>query len=107
MTSFGFFGKCIYRLAAFIPVLAIAMLASPAAHAWGCQGHEIIGLIAEMHLNPHALAEVNKLLTDFPRDPELSRYCKETGLSLMGDAGPWADDYRSTHPETAGWHFID
>jgi hypothetical protein len=109
MTSSASFVKRIFRFAAIIPVaiIALALFVTPAAHAWGCQGHEIVAMIAEMHLNPHALAEVNKLLTDFPRDPALNKYCKETGLSPMADAAPWADDYRSVHPETEGWHFID
>ncbi len=109
MSSFTSFAKRIYGFAGIIPVIAVAlaMLAAPAAHAWGCQGHETVALIAEMHLNPHALAKVNKLLTDYPRDPALNKYCKETGLDAMADAGPWADDYRSVHPETEGWHFID
>lgn len=109
MTSFASSAKRTYRMAATIPALLIvfAVFTTPAAHAWGCQGHETVALIAEMHLNPHALAMVNKLLTDFPRDPALNKYCKETGLDAMAEAGPWADDYRGVHPETEGWHFID
>ncbi len=109
MTSFASFTKRIYRFVAIIPALliALAIFATPSAHAWGCQGHETVALIAEMHLNPHALEMVNKLLTDYPRDPALNKYCKETGLTPMADAAPWADDYRSVHPETEGWHFID
>jgi hypothetical protein len=109
MTSFAPLAKRTYRFAAIIPatLIAFAMFSAPAAHAWGCQGHEAVALIAEMHLNPHALAMVNKLLTDYPRDPALNKYCKETGLTPMADAAPWADDYRSVHPETEGWHFID
>jgi hypothetical protein len=107
MTSFGLIGKRIYGIAAIIPALLIVIFASPAAHAWGCQGHEAVALIAEMHMTPQALAKVNEILKDSPIDPALSRYCKETGLSPIAEASTWADDFRGVHPETGGWHFID
>jgi hypothetical protein len=99
----------IVKLAMSISLLAAAAMSfgSPAAEAWGCQGHEMVALIAEMHLNPHALAMVNQILKDGPIDPALSRYCKETGLTPMADASTWADDIRSVRPEAANWHFID
>jgi hypothetical protein len=80
---------------------------SPAAHAWGCQGHETVALIAQMHLTPHALAMVNQILKDGPIDPSLNRYCKEPNLDPIADASTWADDARSIHPEATNWHFID
>src|SRR5258708_3927352 len=100
MISWGFFGRRCYRAAVIISALMIAILASPAAHGWGCQGHEAVALIAEMHMTPQALAMANKTLKDSPIDPALSRYCKETGLSPMAEASTWADDFRSVHPET-------
>jgi hypothetical protein len=109
MTSFASFAKRFYRTAAIIPSMAIAlaMFASPAAHAWGCQGHETVALIAEMHMTPQVLAKVNQILKDSPIDPALSRYCKETGLSPMADAATWPDDLRSLRPEASPWHYID
>jgi hypothetical protein len=109
MTSFASFAKRSYRMAAIIPAMAIAfaIFASPAAHAWGCQGHETVALIAEMHMSPQVLAKVNQILKDSPIDPALSRYCKETGLTPMADAASWADDIRSVRPEASPWHYID
>src|SRR5579864_490821 len=107
MSPFGFFGKHILRMTAIILAQILTMFASPAAHAWGCQGHEVVALIAEMHMTSQALAKVTQILKDSPIDPALSRYCKETGLSPMAEASTWADDFRSVHPETGGWHFID
>ena len=97
------------RIAEMVPALAVAVMifASPTAHAWGCQGHETVALIAEMHMNPQTLAKVNQILKDSPPDASLNHYCKETGLTPMAEVASWADDYRSAHPETGGWHYID
>ena len=59
--------------------------------AWGRQGHRLVGLVAEQYLSPAAKAQVAELLR------------KET----LADVASWADDYRSEHPETAPWHFVD
>lgn len=96
------------KIATSVLIAAMALLfGGPAAHAWGCQGHEAVALIAEMHLNPHALAMVNQILKDGPIDPALNRYCKETGLTPMADAATWPDDIRSVRPDATNWHFID
>lgn len=107
-------GDCSYgmrarKFAVSIVVLAVGVLliGSPSAQAWGCQGHEAVALIAQMHLNPHALAMVNQILKDGPIDPALNRYCKETGLDPIADAATWADDIRSARPDATNWHFID
>ncbi|MGC2029149.1 MAG: S1/P1 nuclease, partial [Steroidobacteraceae bacterium] len=73
----------------------------------GCEGHQVIALLAEKHLTPHALAIEKKILVDSPIDPSLSRYCKEGGIDAMADAATWADDFRTQHPETGPWHYVD
>jgi hypothetical protein len=79
--------------------------------AWGCEGHQVVALIAERNLTPHALAMVKQILSEGPIDPSLSRYCKDAGTGpmadAMADASTWADDIRSARPETAPWHYID
>jgi S1/P1 Nuclease len=107
MTSFGVSRKRIFRMAAIIPALMFAMFASPAAHAWGCQGHETVAMIAEMHMNPQTLAKVNQILKASPIDPALNRYCNVTGLTPMADVSTWADDIRSARPDASAWHYID
>jgi S1/P1 Nuclease len=67
----------------------------------------VVGLIAERHLRPHALAMVKQILRDGPIDPSLSRYCKEGPADPIADASTWADDIRTLRPETAPWHYID
>jgi hypothetical protein len=77
------------------------------ARAWGCEGHQVVALLAEKHLTPHALAMVKKILADSPIDPNLSRYCKEGGVDPLADASTWPDDMRGLRPETAPWHYVD
>ncbi len=109
MTSFGLFGIRLHRTAVSIPCWRLRWLcfATPAAHAWGCQGHETVALIAEMHMSPAVLAKVNQILKDGPIDPTLNRYCKDAGLTPMADAASWPDDLRGTRPEASPWHYID
>jgi hypothetical protein len=42
--------------------LAISLLAPRSALAWGDEGHEIVALVAQAHLDPQALKKVNALL---------------------------------------------
>jgi hypothetical protein len=97
------------RFIAFFIFLAAAILltAPSSAWAWGCEGHQVVALIAERNLTPHALAMVKQILRDGPIDPTLSRYCKEGGTDPMADASTWPDDIRTQRPETAPWHYID
>ena len=88
-----------------IMIFALVALA-PAANAWGCKGHEVVALIAEQHLTPHAKAIALHILAAAPVDPNLTRYCPAAGDPLA-DASTWADDERRVRPETAPWHFID
>ena len=104
--------RLIFRYARSIAILVFLcggsmIFAAPSAWAFGCQAHEIVALIAEKHLSPHALVMVQQLLKDNPIDPALRRYCQQPGLDAMAYSSTWADDYRSAHPETAGWHQID
>ena len=98
--------------AVIIPVLVILtgaffLCAPSSAWAWGCEGHQVVALIAERNLTPHALAMVMQILLDSPIDPSLSRYCKDGGADPMADASTWADDVRTLRPETPPWHYID
>jgi nuclease S1 len=89
-------------------LLVLAIVSLPArARAWGCEGHQVVALLAEKHLTPHALAMAKKILAEGPIDPSLSRYCKEGGIDAMADASTWPDDIRSSRPETAPWHYVD
>lgn len=93
-------------LLAFFALAAALSFPAP-ARAWGCEGHEVIALLAEKHLTPRALAAVNRILNDNPIDPALSRFCKDGRIDPMSDSSTWADDFRSVHPETGPWHYVD
>jgi hypothetical protein len=97
------------RFIAFFIFLAAAifLIAPSSVWAWGCEGHQVVALIAERNLSPHALAMVKQILRDGPIDPSLSRYCKEGGTDPMADASTWPDDIRTLRPETAPWHYVD
>jgi hypothetical protein len=79
-------------------LLAISLLAADPAAAWGDRGHEITALIAYRHLTPKARDALNALLAS-DDDP--------TTASDFASRATWADKYRSTHRETAAWHFVD
>jgi hypothetical protein len=75
--------------------------------AWGCEGHQILALIAHAHLTPAVAAAVDLLLTRNPIDPALKRFCRDRSANLMADASTWADDVKYTEEKTAAWHYID
>ncbi len=88
-------------------VLSAAVSMPAPARAWGCEGHQVVALLAGKHLTPHALAMAKRILVDGPIDPRLSRYCKEGGTDPLADASTWPDDIRGQRPQTAPWHYID
>jgi len=86
---------------------SISFVLAPSAHAWGCEGHQTIAVLAEAHLTPHAREAILKILTVNPIDPALDRYCKPVPQDPMADAATWPDDIRKIRPETPPWHFIN
>jgi hypothetical protein len=86
--------------------LAAGLSIGRPAGAWGDQGHEVIGLIAEHYLTPTVRARVQALLaTD------------DSGLTSRDIAheATWADKYRDSdrggsrhrYYGTRNWHFVD
>jgi nuclease S1 len=64
---------------------------TPRCWAWGHEGHRLTALVAEQYLTPETKAQIVELLH------------RET----LADIAPWADAYRTDHPETGKWHFVD
>lgn len=92
---------------AFSPALLLfPLLFAPAAFGWGCDGHQMVALIARAHLTKKASAAVDRLLAQYPIDPALKRYCQELSGDPMANAATWPDDIRSIN-KTASWHFVD
>jgi hypothetical protein len=78
-------------------------VASP-SFGWWCEGHEVVALIAEMHLTPNARATVDKLLKENPAD--IPPFCKDSPNDPMAIASTWADDAKSPE-KTGSWHYMD
>ncbi len=96
----------------FMRVFLLAALFCSTAFGWGCEGHQMVALIARAHLSPHASAEVDRLLAASPVDPDLKRFCATRMQDQTGSADPmaadatWADDVRAAR-KNGPWHFID
>jgi hypothetical protein len=78
--------------------LGVMLLTAQLALAWGHEGHQVIGLIAEHYMTPDALVKASTLLD----------------AATIDSIASWADDYRHDHPETtvalhrhSAWRFDD
>lgn len=70
----------------------VGLLCSPAAHAWGAQGHRVIATLAQSQLTPAARKEVTRLLA------------LEPGQTLVS-ISTWADEHRSE--SSRPWHYVN
>lgn len=94
----------IFSLACAALILLTALSFASPAWAWGCEGHQVIALIAEKNLTPHARAMAMKILANGPISPDLRRYCRETGFDAFANSSTWADDERSVQHQTGPWY---
>jgi hypothetical protein len=86
--------------------LLLCLTTSPPARAWGDEGHEVIGLVAEHYLEPAVRARVLEMLR-----------ADDTGMVEhdMARESTWADKYRDSDRDgdkrrylgTRNWHFVD
>lgn len=85
-------------LAAFVPILVLTLVFSPAALAWSALGHRLVGELAGRHLTPAAQAEVHALLAGEPNP-------------TLGGVAYWADALRDNEPDrfkqTSPWHYVN
>ncbi len=65
---------------------AASALVAPKAHAWGDDGHRVVGELAWRHLTPSAQAAVAEALT-------------EPGYATLAEAATWPDTYARRFPE--------
>jgi hypothetical protein len=72
--------------------IVVALLSCFTARAWGPDGHQIVGRIAELRLSPAAAKAVAVLLND---------------SNQLARVSNWADHIRKSRSETAPWHFVD
>lgn len=87
-------------------MLCLLPLICGSAFGWGCEGHQMVGLIARAHLTAEASAAVDKLLADNPLDPAQRRFCRDRPTDPIADSASWADDMKS-QDKTFTWHFVD
>ncbi|WP_140909175.1 S1/P1 nuclease [Cognatiluteimonas lumbrici] len=85
------------RAAAFLFTLFALSAAAPAL-AWSVLGHQLVGELAQRHLDPAVNAEVERLLAGEPEP------------TLAGVAA-WADRLRDLDPDrfkaTSTWHYVN
>ncbi len=81
-------------------VFISATVRAQPAWAWGPDGHEIVGRIAELHLTEKARQQVNALLNGGNTNSPV--------ISISDDqVANWADYVRPKRRETAPWHYVD
>lgn len=77
------------------------------AYAWGDEGHEVIGLIADHYLEPAVRAKVNAILAEDKTNL--------TSSTQIDQEATWADKFRDAdrnttkvhYNQTRNWHFVD
>lgn len=87
----------------FLAISAILLSSSP-AFSWGCEGHQMVALLARIHMTPVASNAVDHLLRENPVEVS-NQFCKGGG-DLMADVASWADAVRNAE-KTGLWHYID
>lgn len=99
------------RAARYARIRAVALLflclGAGSAHAWGDEGHEVIGLIAEHYLLPAVRAKVDAILAEDTTHL--------TPSTRANSEATWADKYRDSdrngtqarYIQTRNWHFVD
>lgn len=77
-------------------LLFCSVFLMPAAHAWGPDGHKIVGELAEQALTPAVHAQIQGLLKDEP-EPTLA------GVANWADTIRSEENWRFTGP----WHYLN
>ncbi len=73
-------------------VLGLILTVPLSASAWGTKGHRVVASIGEDLLPPEARREATNLL-----DPG----------TTLADISTWADEVRSSRPNTGPWHYVN
>jgi len=81
-----------FRLGRAAAAFALMLVVASNALGWGQEGHRVVATIAESHLTMKTRERVRQIL----------------GLKVsLAEVSTWADEIRSSRPETAPWHYID
>ena len=79
------------RVTVSVLALLVGLCASIELHAWGVQGHRLVGLIAAERLTPVAKQSVAWLLDG----------------QTLADVSSWADTLTSDQVQTSYWHYLN
>ena len=90
-----------FALAVLVAVAATAGAPSRAA-AWGKEGHELVGKIADKHLNAKARRGIAELL-----QAHQFQSLADGRLTNWADAIRSSAAFRAKYPKMSQWHFID
>lgn len=85
-----------------LAVLALVLASPDRAFAWGKDGHEIVGKIAEKNLGKPARAAVDALLKDHQ-----FKGLSDTKLVNWADSIRSSAMYKEKYPKSDRWHYID
>lgn len=77
----------------FLVVAILLTIGSHPARAWGLDGHRIVCAIAWDELTQRAKDSVKATIDVESREQ-------------FADSCAWGDEYKLSHPETAGWHLV-
>jgi hypothetical protein len=87
------------------------LCASGAAHAWGNDGHRVVGAIADQLLRgSHAEQQVRALLLPGESLEQIAGWmdcAKGTAPAVCGQPTPEMREYVAANPEHAGYHFVN
>jgi hypothetical protein len=98
-------GTVMRYIAVALLVFGITSVTIDKVLAWGDEGHEIVGLIADKFLDDSVRAKVNAMLA--------TDTSKLTTGKDIGSEATWADKYRDEnqrkdhYEQTQNWHFVD
>jgi S1/P1 nuclease len=82
-----------------LSLYALVLFTPTSLLAWGYQGHEVVGSIAEQLLNAKALQHVKEIL-NFTKPPTAGPWAS------LQIAGPWADCVRSVVRDVDGFEYV-
>jgi len=96
------YGKLTSAVVALASMVTLYGVTTP-AFAWGDEGHEIVGLIAQHYLDPAVATKVKALLAGDTTNLTTNKN--------MDSEATWADHYRAkntaNYNQTHNWHFVD
>lgn len=83
--------RSVKKIVSVVLSLLIFLFAVQPAWAWGREGHHLVAIIAQNHINDTTKARLQELL----------------GTETLVSISTWPDEVRHDRDETSGWHYVD